>query len=189
MAMNSSRHIGENALVTVPRPERSDYEDGFAAYVSRVADVTDAVASLTAQDETVSRVLSPLGDADAGYRYVPGKWSVKELLGHVCDAERIFAYRLLRIARGDATPLAGFDENTYVPAAQADQRTLADLLDEWHAVRAATIALVHGLPADAWTRRGTSNGHSITAPALLYIILGHVDHHLGVLQARYGISA
>jgi uncharacterized damage-inducible protein DinB len=131
--------------------------------------------------------LSAVTEAGAGHRYAPGKWSVREVLGHLCDAERIFAYRLLRIARGDKTPLEGFDENVYVPAGAFDNRTLADLREEWTATREATVALVRGLPADAWTRRGSANGTSVTAAALAYIILGHVEHHLGVLRDRYGV--
>ena len=105
------------------------------------------------------------------------RWS-----GICCDAERIFAYRLLRIARGDETPLAGFDENTYVPAGSFDSRELNALIKEWMATRDSTIALVRGLPADAWTRRGTANGKTVTAASLAYIILGHVEHHLGILR-------
>jgi hypothetical protein len=105
----------------------------------------------------------------------------------MCDAERIFAYRLLRIARGDETPLAGFDENAYVPAGGFESRQLANVIKEWMAVRDATVALVRGLPADAWMRRGTANGNSVTAAALVYIILGHVEHHLRIITERYGV--
>jgi hypothetical protein len=110
------------------------------------------------------------------------------VLGHLSDAERVFAYRLLRIARGDETPLAGFDENSYVPAGVFDKRQLNSLIREWMTVRDATIALVRGLPADVWTRRGSANGHNVTAPALVYIILGHVEHHLRILRDRYGVQ-
>ena len=109
------------------------------------------------------------------------------MVGHLCDGERIFAYRLLRIGRGDETPLAGFDENTYVPAGSFERRELNGLIKEWMATRDATIALVRGLPDDAWTQRGVANGTMVTAPALAYIILGHVEHHLGVLRDRYGV--
>jgi hypothetical protein len=105
----------------------------------------------------------------------------------MCDAERIFAYRLLRIARGDATPLEGFDENAYVPAAKFEARHLNTVIKEWMAVRDATIALVRGLPADAWLRHGAANGKRVTAAALLYIILGHVEHHLRIVTERYGV--
>src|SRR4029079_9053412 len=126
-------------------------------------------------------------DEEAGYRYAPEKWSVKELVGHVCDAERIFTYRMLRIGSGDASRLPVFEENAYVVAARSDERRLPDVLDEWQAVRSATIALVRAMPSEAWARRGTSNGHRITSRALLYIVLGHAEHHLNVLQTRYGV--
>ena len=148
--------------------------------------ITDAVSRLTSQRDVVISRFS-VTEAVAAHRYAPGKWSVREVLGHLCDAERIFAYRLLRIARGDATPLAGFDENTYVPAGAFEQRALAALTDEWTATRNATVALVRGLPAGAWTRSGIANGKNVTATALVYIILGHVEHHLGVLRDRYGV--
>ena len=135
----------------------------------------------------MNRRFSAVTEAGAGHRYAHDKWSVREVLGHLCDAERIFAYRLLRIARADATPLEGFDENTYVPAGAFDNRALGDLIADWTATRSATIALVRGLPADAWARRGTANGKPVTATALAYIILGHVEHHLGVLHDRYGV--
>jgi hypothetical protein len=174
--------------MSVPRPGSDEYAAPFHAYVSRVAEVPDAIGLLTAQAEQFGAVLAPLNEAAAEYRYAPGKWSVKEMLGHLCDAERIFAYRLLRIGRGDGTPLAGFEEDDYVRSSGAHQRSLADLLDEWRSVRQSTATLVAGMPADAWSRSGTSNGHAITARALLYIIVGHVDHHLDVLASRYQIG-
>jgi uncharacterized damage-inducible protein DinB len=174
--------------ISVSRPRPDEYAESFAGYVSRAEDIHDARSILAMQQEVVARLLQPLGDESAEYRYAPDKWSIKELFGHICDAERIFAYRLLRVGRGDATPLAGFDENAYVPAARSHRRRLADLIEEWRAVRTATTTLVRGMPEDAWENRGTSNGHVISARALLYIIVGHVDHHLGVLAERYGVG-
>jgi hypothetical protein len=106
----------------------------------------------------------------------------------MADAERIFAYRLLRIGRADATPLPGFEENDYVPAGKFDARALADILEEWIAVRTATIALVRGLPPEAWTRSGEANGRPISARAILYVMLGHIDHHARILEERYRIA-
>jgi uncharacterized damage-inducible protein DinB len=175
--------------IAISRPSAEEYAPAFGGYVSRVADVSDAVAALARQKDRFVQSVAAMSDTEAGYRYAPEKWSVKELVGHVCDAERIFTYRMLRIGRGDATPLPGFEENDYVVAARSDERRLPDLLDEWQAVRSATSALVRALPSDAWARRGTSNGHPITTRALLYIVLGHADHHLNVLQTRYGVPA
>ena len=176
-------------MASVPRPDADEFASGFATYVSRVADVDDAPRALSSQRERVLQSLGALDERAAEYRYAPEKWSIKELVGHISDAERIFAYRLLRIGRGDATPLAGFEEDDYVRAAGSHTRTLRDLLDEWQSARLATVTLVAGLPADAWTHRGTSNGHPVSARALLYIILGHVDHHLDVLATRYHVGA
>ena len=171
----------------VARPAEEEYEPAFGRYISRVADLEDAVVALAVQRDQFARSVASMTDKEAGYRYAPAKWSVRELIGHVCDAERIFTYRLLRIARADTTPLPGFEENDYVVNAESDVRALRDLIDEWQAVRSATIALVRGLPEQAWSRRGTSNGQPISARALLYIVLGHVDHHLDVLHRRYGV--
>jgi hypothetical protein len=174
--------------IAVKRPVEGDFDPGALRYVVAMApDVTDAVGQLRAQHDAVQARFSTLTESQAAFRYGPDKWTVKQVLGHVCDAERVFAYRLLRISRGDETPLPGFDENTYVPAAEYENRTLTDLVTEWSAVRHATLALVNGLPQNAWTRRGIANGFPVTAAALVYIILGHVEHHLGILKARYGV--
>jgi hypothetical protein len=174
--------------IAVTRPGADEYGPSFAGYVSRVADIADARRMLAMQQEQIARLLQPLDDASAEYRYLPEKWSIKELLGHLCDGERIFAYRLLRIGRGDVTPLPGFEENDYARTAGSNARRIADLVDEWNAVRRATITLVTGMPPTAWANRGTSSNHTMSARALLYIILGHVDHHLGVLTERYGLA-
>lgn len=174
-------------MTALSRPAAVDYDPAAAGYVALAPDITDAVAQLISQRDAVGRRLSVVNATAAGHRYAPGKWSVREVVGHLCDAERIFAYRLLRIARGDETPLAGFDENTYVPAGSFDARELNALIKEWMATRDSTIALVRGLPADGWTRRGVANGKAVTAASLAYIILGHVEHHLGILRDRYGV--
>lgn len=174
-------------MTALSRPAAGDYDPAAAGYIALVPDITDAVSQLISQRDAVGRRLSAVNPTAAGHRYAPGKWSVREVVGHLCDAERIFAYRLLRIARDDETPLAGFDENTYVPAGSFDTRELNALIKEWMATRDSTIALVRGLPADGWTRRGVANGKSVTAASLAYIILGHVEHHLGVLKERYGL--
>ena len=169
-------------------PSEDEYHSFFGGYVSRVKDVADPVGELTAQRQRVRALFEGITEERASYRYAPGKWSIKGLLGHLTDAERIFAYRVLRIARGDETPLAGWDENDYARRAAFDDRTLTDLLDDWTAVRDSTIALVKGLPEDAWTRRGVANNSPVTTRALLYIILGHVEHHVAVLRERYFLS-
>jgi MOSC domain-containing protein YiiM len=173
--------------ITLPRPKAEDFDPAAATYVARVEDIADAARALEAQRDRVVARLSELSNEQAGFRYAPGKWSVTEVAGHVCDVERIFAYRLLRVGRGDETPLPGFDENTYVPAGAFVRRSIADMLDEWVAVRNASLALVRGMPSEAWIRRGRANDRVVTTTALVYIMLGHVDHHLAILADRYGI--
>jgi len=133
-------------------------------------------------------LLRGVSDKDALKRYAPGKWSVKEVAGHLADTERIMAYRALRIARGDETPLPGFDENAYVPPAKFDARPLVDLIGDLFTVRAATVALFRTFDADAWRRRGTASGKPISVRALGYMIPGHERHHVEILKTRYGLA-
>lgn len=168
-------------------PAADEFAPAFAGYVARVAGATAPLDELVAQRARLLNLLSPLPDAQASQRYAPDKWSVKQLVGHLSDTERVFAYRLMRIGRGDATELPGFDENDYARAAESDRRAFGDLLDDWAAVRDATITLARGMPDAAWTNRGTANNTVVSARALLYIILGHVEHHRSILAERYGV--
>ena len=168
-------------------PDAGEYAPAFARYVSRAADVADPLNELAVQQARVVARLSPLGEDRAGYRYAPDKWSVKELVNHLSDAERVFAYRLLRIGRGDTTPLPGFEENDYARAARSDRRQFKDVLDEWTMVRGATTALAASLPEADWANVGTTNQAPMSARALLYVVLGHTEHHLAVLADRYGV--
>ena len=174
--------------LSLPRPAADESAPFYHGYIEKVPG-EQVGEYLAAQLGEVERLLAPLDDAAARFRYAPDKWSVKEVLGHLCDAVRIFAYRLLRIARADATPLPGFDENAYVPPADFDSRPLGELLREFQAIRASTITLAEGLPSAAWERRGQASGKSISARALAYIMVGHVTHHLGVLLDRYRLSS
>jgi DinB family protein len=172
-------------MIATTRPEAGEYAPSFADYVDRVADDEDIVAVLATQlDQTLAR-LGRIPEARGDYRYAPDKWSIKEIVGHLCDTERVFAYRALRIGRGDTTPLPSFDDQAYVAEVRAGDRTLADLAAEWGDVRRATIALFRNLPAEAWHRRGTASDQPISVRALAYIIAGHVRHHLQVLEERY----
>ena len=174
--------------LSIPRPAEHEAAPFYHGYIARVSG-ENIGEQLVDQLAELDNLLGPLDDRAALARYAPGKWSVKELLGHLNDSERIFGYRLLRIAREDATPLPGFDENAYVPAGRFDERPLRDLMAEFRAVRLATVALVSGLPSASWTRMGQASGKQISARALIYIIVGHVVHHLGVLRERYGVGA
>jgi hypothetical protein len=175
-----------SALVAIPRPLAGEHSVEAGRYIDPLVG-HDALAGLAAQGADVDRLLRALPAVRGRHRYAPGKWSVQEGVGHWTDTERIYAYRALRFARDDATPLPGFDEDRYVPAGRFDARTMGDLLDEWHAVRAATLALLRGLDEAALLRRGVANGHAVSVRALAWLAVGHVDHHLRVLRERYGL--
>ena len=172
---------------TVGRPEADEIPAHFVGYIQRVPEL-DPVIVCAAQIEETASALHGLSDADAMYRYARGKWSVKEVVGHLTDVERIMAYRALRIARGDTTPLPGFDENAYVPAAKFDARSLADLVGELRTARGATLALLRTFDTDAWARRGTASGKPVSVRALAFMIPGHERHHLEILRTRYGVG-
>ena len=173
--------------LTIQRPGADEAAPFYHRYIDRVAG-ENIGRQLIEQLDRVEFLFRGVDDATGLFRYAPGKWSVKEILGHLTDAERIFAYRLLRIARSDTTPLPGFDENAYVPPASFDQRPVTSLVKEFHAVRLSSIALMEGLPGDAWTRKGEASGETVSTRALAYIIVGHVSHHLGVLEERYRVE-
>jgi uncharacterized damage-inducible protein DinB len=166
------------------RPDANEYAPYYEKYVSLVptGDITETLQTQSA--ETLA-LLRSVPEESASSRYEPGKWSVKEVVGHVIDTERIFAYRALRFARGDQTPLPGYEQDDYVRAANFDARTLAALADDFERVRAATLALLRSLDAEAWQRRGTANDNEVSVRALAHIIAGHELHHVGILRERY----
>jgi len=169
------------------RPEADEYAPFYASYIARVPE-GDILELLARQAEDTQALLSPLSAERALHRYEPGKWSVNEVAGHLCDAERIFSYRALRFARGDETPLPGFDESAYVPQGHFDRRGLPDILAELRALRQCTLMLFGGLDDAAGLRRGTANGSPMSARAAAYVIAGHERHHVNVLRTRYGIG-
>lgn len=172
--------------VAIPRPAATEYAPNYGGYVSRVPE-GDLIGLLETQRRETQSLLAGLTEAQALHRYAPGKWSVKEVIGHVADSERVFCYRAMRFARGDQTPLPGFDENLYAPAGRFDARPLSDLAAELDAVRRATLALLRSFDVEALARRGTANGKEVSVRALAYIIAGHERHHLAILRERYGI--
>jgi hypothetical protein len=173
----------------IARPPATEYAPAYAAYVSRIATDVEPVSALESQRDEILRLLRSSSEQGSAHRYAPGKWSIKQSVGHMTDAERVFAYRLLRIARGDVTPLPGFDENLFVANASFDDVAYADLVRNWAAVREATVTLMRTVSTDAWTHLGTASDKPVSARALLYIILGHADHHRELLTARYGLVA
>lgn len=167
------------------RPAPGEYGEHAAADIARV-EGDDAVAALRAQQREFTLFLSGLSDAEvAGRRYAPGKWTVKEVIGHMIDDERIFAYRALCIARGDARPLESFDEKLYQQGANFEERDLRRLIDEYNVVRASTIALFRWLAPEAWMRRGKVAGYEASVRGLAFHIAGHELHHLAILNERY----
>lgn len=169
---------------TTTRPAQHDYAPFYAGYIARVPD-GDILDTLRSQQAEMQSLLSGLNDEQALYRYASGKWSIKELVGHLLDAERIFACRALRFARNDATPLPGFEEDDYVRNGGFDNRTVESLAREYGHVRHATLDLFSFLPAEAWERRGPANGVEVSVRALAWITAGHERHHLMVLRERY----
>src|SRR5688572_21955482 len=154
------------------RPSESDYPPAFAGYVSLVPE--DDILSVIEQGSSeTQRLLSSLDDERATYRYAEGKWSVKEVIGHVTDAERVFGYRAMCIARGEKSSLPGFDENSYMKESGFDDWRIGDLAEAYAVMRRANIVMFRNLPADAWNRRGLANQNEITVNALAYIIVGH----------------
>lgn len=169
---------------TISRPAASEYPPYFAQYIDKVPD-GDILDLLRHQIDNTVQTLSRVKEADAGFRYAPGKWSIREVMGHVVDTERIFVYRAVCFARGETQPLPGFDENTYAANSNADTRPLADHLAEFRTTRAATLSFLSGLSAEALGRRGTANNREYVTRAIPFIIAGHERHHMGVLAERY----
>jgi hypothetical protein len=176
------------ATTTAPsaRPDATEYAPFYATYVVRVPEA-DVVSALRDDGTGIIAALATIPESRGNFRYADGKWSVRELLGHVIDAERIFTYRALRLARGDSTPLPAFEENEYVRTAGSEGRTVADLVDELRAVRESTVRLFASFPTEAWTRTGVVSGREISVRALAYITAGHARHHLAILRERYAL--
>jgi uncharacterized damage-inducible protein DinB len=169
------------------RPHTSEYAPFYHPYISGVPE-GDVVAIMRDAGRELHSAVMAIPEQRGGFRYAEGKWTIREVIGHLIDAERIFTYRALRIARSDATPLPGFEENDYVRTAGSDERTLASLGQELAAVRESTVLLFQSLPADAWVRRGVASGKEISVRAIAYIVAGHPLHHLRILRERYLIG-
>ena len=173
------------AGVNLNRPDATEYAPYYGKYVSLVADSSNILESLDRQlDETLA-LLGRIPEEQAGFRYAPGKWSIKELVGHMIDTERIFSYRALRFARNDKTPLEGFEQDDYIRGASFDDYRLADLASEFAHVRRATLSLFKHLNKEAWDRTGIASDSQVSVRALAYIIAGHELHHLEILRSRY----
>lgn len=172
----------------LPRPAAGAHSPYFDHYISLVPEA-EVLPVLAAQGDEVRRALAGVKEKDAGFRYAEGKWSIREVAGHLADTERVMAYRALSFARGEQAPLPPFDENEYVRQANFDAVPLAELVEEFRAVRAGNLGLFRHLSAEAWRRRGVASGKPILVRSLAYIMAGHVRHHLGVLRDKYHVGA
>ncbi len=168
------------------RPGRDEYPPNFDGYVGLVPS-DDVIGVLDEQRAIVHATLAALPEARASHRYADGKWSVREVVGHVIDCERVFGYRALAFARGERAPLPQFDENEYARQAGHDSIPIRALVEEFGNLRASHVAMLRHLPADAWARAGTASGKLVTVRALAFIIAGHAAHHLKLLHERYGV--
>ena len=171
-------------METAVRPAPSEYAPYYGRYIALVPD-GPIVETLRDQIVETTTLLASFPEAKGDHRYQPGKWSVKEVIGHMIDSERVFSYRALRFARRDETPLPGFEQDDYVPAGAFGRRTLRDLIEEFRAVREATVHLYRHLDEEALSRSGIANENRMSVRALAWSIAGHERHHVGVLRERY----
>lgn len=166
------------------RPGKDEHLEYYSKYIDRVSD-GDIVAKLESQLGETLEFLRSIPDSKLDFRYAPGKWNIREIVGHLADGERVFQYRAWRFSRADTTPVPGFEENDYVANAPFSRMKISDLISEFEHLRYATIRLFSALDADAMERRGTANGAGVSVRAIAWIIAGHVDHHEEVLRTRY----
>ena len=168
----------------IARPASGEYDPYFDRYI-RLAPKGDIIVQLEAQFGETARLLDRVPAKRGSFRYAPGKWTLTEVIGHVADTERVFAYRALRFSRNDRTPLPGFEQDDFVAQGAFGARTLAAVTAELAAVRAATIALFKGLTPEQLLRRGIANNVEMSVRAVPYLLAGHELHHVAVIRERY----
>ncbi|RYD57937.1 MAG: DinB family protein [Sphingobacteriales bacterium] len=169
----------------ISKPSEGEYVPYAIAYVSQLPDDGAVLKHMAGNRDYIIAMLQSLSDEELAYRYAPGKWNIKEVMVHVIDAERIFAYRALRIARNDKTPLSGYEQDDYVAASNASGRDMADILAEYEATRNASLALFHSFAEDDHLKTGIANDHPVSVRALAYQIAGHELHHVKIIKERY----
>jgi hypothetical protein len=169
----------------ISRPTTDEYAPFYSDYIQRASQRDDLYEALSHQIDELHARLDPLTEAQARFKPGPQEWSIKEVMGHLGDVERVFSYRLFRIARNDGTPLAGFDQDDYVQEAGFDNSSLEDLINEFEYLRRANILTIHHLSDSAIDRLGNASGCNVSARALIYMLVGHVDHHMASLQEKY----
>ncbi len=173
-----------NPPAATSRPQLGENAPYYDRYITLVSG-NDILSAFDEQRRQMLLLLSGRPESDGDLRYAPGKWSLKEVLGHLNDTERIMSYRALRISRGDTTPIEGYEQDDYVRNGPFASRTLADWIEDYIAVRRATISLFRNLDDAAWTRRGTANKNEISVRALAYLIAGHELHHRKMIEEKY----
>lgn len=166
------------------RPAADEFAPYYATYVSKVADA-DILQVLREQGDAFRGLFARVPDDKRLFAYADGKWTLAEVIQHISDTERVFAYRALRVARGDTIALPGFEQDDWIPTSEANTRSLTSLVDEFSAVRAASIALFAGLPHSAWDRRGTASNNAVSVRGQAFILAGHALHHEGIIRERY----
>jgi uncharacterized damage-inducible protein DinB len=166
------------------RPQPNEAASYYSKYIERVSS-DDIVAVLATQLEETVDLLSDISEEQSLYRYASDKWSMRELLGHVSDTERVFTFRALWFARGFQDPLQSYDQEVAVAVAESDIVSWAGHINEFRAIRSATIAFFRNLPSEAWLRNGIASDNSVTVRAIAYIVAGHASHHLAILRERY----
>ena len=169
------------------RPAGDEYAPFYGGYVDLVTEPT-ILEALEAQREEVRRHIDAVSTEKEQYRYGEGKWSIREVLGHVIDAERVFSYRAFCISRGEKVSLPGFDENAYVAASRHNERSLVEHATEFDALRGSNLALFRSLDEEGWKQKGTASDAVVSVRAIAYIMVGHARHHMGILRDRYGVS-
>ena len=175
-------------MIEFSRPQADEHDPYYSAYIDRIKEA-DVIDVLRRQQVASEAVLMGLADEAGNFRYAPDKWSVKEVVGHLSDTERVFAYRALCIARGEIQSLPGMDQDIYVAGASFDTRGMDSLAAEFSAVRSATIALFESLDQKSWDRSGVANDVAISVRALAFIVAGHESHHMAILRDRYGVGS
>jgi len=176
--------VAAQPALVIARPQAGEYAPYYERYISLIQE-NDILATLDRQRREMVLLLSGLSEEQGDFRYAPEKWSAKQVLGHVCDTERVFAYRALRIARGDATPMEGFEQDDYVKNGPFARHVIDEVIEDYIAVRRATISLLRSLEEAAWSRRGVANKNEVTVRAIAYTIAGHEVHHRRILEEKY----
>ena len=170
------------------QPLESEYAPDYHGYISQVSE-DDILPVLRSQTDALDVLLGRVMPERETYRYAEGKWSIREMIGHLIDGERVFGYRAFCIARGESQNLPGFEQNDYILTAPYDRIELEDLLSEFRLVRLSNIAMFRTLDEEAWVRLGTANGNQVSVRAIAFIMAGHLRHHMGVLRERYDLDA